>query len=65
MPKVKTLKSASKRFKQTESGKFKRKKANLRHLLTKKKSSYKRSISSKTLVSKSDLEKVKSFLPYS
>lgn len=64
MPKIKTLKSASKRFKITESGKFKRKKANLRHLLTKKKSSYKRNIRKKVLVSKNDIERVKSFLPY-
>jgi len=64
MPKIKTLKSASKRFKITESRKFKRKKAKLRHLLTKKKSSYKQKIRKKVVVSKSDLEKVKSFLPY-
>jgi len=37
MPKIKTNKSAAKRFRITASGKLKRKKANLNHILTKKK----------------------------
>jgi len=64
MSKIKTLKSASKRFKKTASGAFKRKQANLRHILTKKTTSKKRHLRSKTLVAKGDINKVKSFLPY-
>ncbi|CAL4319461.1 50S ribosomal protein L35 [Buchnera aphidicola] len=64
MSKIKTLKSAAKRFKKTASGKFKRKQANLRHILTKKTTSKKRHLRSKIIVSKSDADKIKSFLPY-
>lgn len=64
MPKIKTLKSAAKRFKKTASGQFKRKKANLRHLLTKKTTSKKRHLRPKVLVSQGDMDKVKLFLPY-
>ncbi|WP_422667084.1 50S ribosomal protein L35 [Buchnera aphidicola] len=64
MPKMKTLKSAAKRFKQTASGKFKRKQANLRHILTKKTTSKKRHLRSKIIVSKGDADRVKSFFPY-
>lgn len=64
MPKIKTLKSALKRFKKTASGQFKRKQANMRHILTKKTTNKKRHLRSKTLVSKADIDKVKSFLPY-
>lgn len=64
MLKMKTLRSASKRFKKTSTGKFKRKKANLRHILTKKTTSFKRHLRSKILVSPSDQNKVVSFFPY-
>lgn len=64
MPKIKTLKSASKRFKKTASGKFKRKQANLRHILTKKTTTKKRHLRSKILVSRGDIDRVRSFLPY-
>jgi len=64
MPKIKTLKSAVKRFKKTASGKFKRKQANLRHILTKKTTTKKRHLRFKTMVSKGDTDRVKSFLPY-
>lgn len=64
MYKLKTLKSASKRFKKTESGKFKRKQANLRHILTKKKKSRKRHLRLKKIVSQSNQKAVKSFFPY-
>ena len=36
MPKIKTRRSAAKRFDVTGSGKFKRRRQNLRHILTKK-----------------------------
>ena len=35
MPKIKTRRSAAKRFELTGSGKFKRRRQNLRHILTK------------------------------
>ncbi|VFP87979.1 50S ribosomal protein L35 [Buchnera aphidicola (Cinara piceae)] len=64
MPKIKTLRSAAKRFKKTASGKFKRKKANLRHILTKKNTSYKRHLRRKIILSSADHIRVSSFLPY-
>jgi large subunit ribosomal protein L35 len=64
MQKLKTLKSASKRFKKTASGKFKRKQANLRHILTKKSSTRKRNLRAKKIVSQSNHKAVKSFFPY-
>ncbi|MCW5197318.1 50S ribosomal protein L35 [Buchnera aphidicola] len=64
MSKMKTLKSAAKRFKQYSFGKFKRKQANLRHILTKKTSKRKRHLRVKIIVSKHDLRQVKSCLPY-
>ncbi|ABJ90557.1 50S ribosomal protein L35 [Buchnera aphidicola] len=64
MPKIKTLRSASKRFKKTASGLFKRKKANLRHILTKKNTNYKRCLRKKIILSLSDYKKVLLFLPY-
>lgn len=62
--KLKTLKSASKRFKRTKFGLFKRKKSNLRHILTKKSTNYKRNLRKKILLSPYDKKKVVSFFPY-
>ncbi|VFP79096.1 50S ribosomal protein L35 [Buchnera aphidicola] len=64
MPKIKTLRSAAKRFKKTASGQFKRKQANLRHILTKKNTNYKRNLRKKVIVSSSDRSKISFFLPY-
>ncbi|HMI76753.1 MAG TPA: 50S ribosomal protein L35 [Buchnera sp. (in: enterobacteria)] len=64
MPKIKTLRSAAKRFKKTASGKFKHKQANLRHLLTKKNTNRKRHLRSKAIVSHGDMKNVMSLLPY-
>jgi len=64
MPKIKTLRSAAKRFKKTASGKFKRKQANLRHLLTKKTTNRKRNLRSKTIVAHGDMKNIMSLLPY-
>ena len=44
MPKMKTNRGAAKRFKKTANGKIKRKKAFLRHILTKKDSKRKRAL---------------------
>ncbi|PHM63887.1 50S ribosomal protein L35 [Xenorhabdus ishibashii] len=55
MPKIKTVRGAAKRFKKTASGGFKRKHANLRHILTKKSTKRKRHLRPKGMVSKGDL----------
>lgn len=65
MIKFKTLRSAQKRFKKTAKNNFKHKKANLRHILTKKSSKRKRHLRAKFAVSKNDLKSIKKFLPYS
>lgn len=52
MPKIKTVRGAAKRFKKTGGGGFKRKHANLRHILTKKSTKRKRHLRPKGLVSK-------------
>ncbi|CAL4319048.1 50S ribosomal protein L35 [Buchnera aphidicola] len=64
MPKLKTLKSASKRFKKTASHQFKYKQSNLRHILTKKTTKKKRHLRKKMIVSQSNKMKIRSFFPY-
>ena len=62
MPKMKSNKGAAKRFKKTASG-FKRKQANLRHILTKKSTKRKRQLRGKCLVAAADVAQIKSMLP--
>lgn len=62
MPKLKTKKSAAKRFKITGSGKIKRSKAYKSHILTKKSSKRKRNLGKATLVSSADEKKLKHLL---
>ncbi|MGK2896990.1 MAG: 50S ribosomal protein L35 [Candidatus Makana argininalis] len=64
MKKIKTLKSAYKRFKKTSSGKFKHKSSNLRHILTKKSTKRKRHLRKKSLLSKNDIKSIIKCLPY-
>jgi len=64
MPKMKTKRSAAKRFKAVGNGKFKRKRANLRHILEKKQTSAKKRAGKTAYVSASDLGRVKVLLPY-
>ena len=52
MPKMKTKKSASKRFKVRASGSIKRGSANLRHILTKKSTKRKRHLRGTTAVTR-------------
>ncbi len=63
MPKMKTKRSAAKRFSRTKSGKIKRSKANGAHILTKKSPKRKRQLRQGTLVSKSDERRVARLLP--
>jgi len=56
MPKIKTNRAAAKRFKATKSGKIKRKRSKLRHILSSKTRKQKRRLRSKAYVSKADLK---------
>lgn len=63
MPKMKTSRSAAKRFSRTKSGKVKRSKANASHILTKKSTKRKRQLRKATLVAKADQKRVARLLP--
>lgn len=65
MPKMKTNKSAQKRFKKTGSGGFKCKQSHLRHILTKKSSKRKRHLRSSSMIHDNDVAMVRRMLPYS
>ena len=62
MPKVKTNKSAAKRFKVTASGKIKYGKAGGRHLLTSKTRKRKRHLRAAGVLSKAETKRVKNLL---
>jgi len=64
MPKLKTHKGAAKRFKKTATGKVKRGRSHLRHILTSKDTKRKRNMRSGALVSDGDLAKVLRMIPY-
>ena len=64
MPKIKTRRSAAKRFKVTGTGEFKRSKSHKSHILEKKSPARKRNLRKAGLVSKSDHERVARMLPY-
>ncbi len=65
MPKMKTNKSAKKRFKATKSGKFKRTSSFSRHLMTGKSPKRRRNFRRGGLVSSTDMANVRGMLPYS
>jgi large subunit ribosomal protein L35 len=65
MPKLKTKRSAAKRFTFTKNGKIKRNKAYRSHILTKKSRERKRKLRHNTLVSDQDVKRVQQMLPYS
>ncbi len=62
MPKMKSNRSAMKSFKVTANGKFKRRKAFRRHILTSKSSKRKRHLRRPTLVAKGDSHRVRRLL---
>ena len=64
MPKLKTKKSAAKRFRVNGSGGVKRSRAFLRHILTKKSTKRKRHLRGTTSVHEADKRSVKQMLPY-
>ncbi|MBD0343966.1 MAG: 50S ribosomal protein L35 [Coleofasciculus sp. Co-bin14] len=64
MPKLKTRKSAAKRFEATGSGKIRRRKAFKNHLLEHKSAERRRRLSNMAVVNKRDEENVRLMLPY-
>ena len=64
MPKVKTKRGAAKRFKFTASGKIRRSKAYLRHILATKTRKQKRRLGKSTIVAAADERRVRRMLPY-
>ncbi|MDR2798133.1 MAG: 50S ribosomal protein L35 [Treponema sp.] len=65
MPKMKTKKSAAKRYSFTGTGKVKYKKQNLRHILTKKSSKRKRNLRHAGILSSDNVQAIKKqLLPY-
>ena len=61
---MKTRRAAAKRFTAVGNGKFKRKRANLRHILEKKSQKMKKRAGKTDYVHASELNKVKRMLPY-
>jgi large subunit ribosomal protein L35 len=64
MPKMKTKRSAAKRYKLTANGKVRYKKQNLRHILTKKNSKRKRRLRQPAILSSVEADRAKKLLPY-
>ncbi|GBD96225.1 MAG TPA: 50S ribosomal protein L35 [Nitrospirae bacterium] len=63
MPKLKTHRGAAKRFKKTGTGKFKRNKAYMSHLLTHKSSKRTKLLRKSGLVDKTNVDSVRKMLP--
>jgi large subunit ribosomal protein L35 len=64
MPKLKTKRGAAKRFRKTATGKFKVKRAFMRHLLTHKSRQRKRRLRHPDVVSPHDAHRLERLLPY-
>ncbi|MBV8819456.1 MAG: 50S ribosomal protein L35 [Acidobacteriaceae bacterium] len=64
MPKLKTHKGASKRFKKTGTGKVVRRHAFARHILTSKTRSRKRKLTQGVVADESDQSKLLRMIPY-
>ena len=64
MPKVKTKRSAVKRFKVTGTGKLKRMKAYKSHILTKKSAKRKRNLRQSTVTDVTNTPVMKKIMPY-
>ena len=63
MPKIKTRRGAAKRFELTGSGKYKRRRQNLRHSLTKKSPGRKMRLGQSALVDSTNEKAVRRMLP--
>lgn len=64
MPKIKTNRSAAKRFKRTKKGKLKKRKSGTGHILGKKGRKRKRKLRKGSYVSKTDEKRIKKLVPY-
>lgn len=64
MPKIKTRRSAAKRFEVTGSGKVKRAKAYKSHILEKKSPKRKRNLRKAAIASNADMKRIAKMLPY-
>jgi large subunit ribosomal protein L35 len=64
MPKMKTNKSAAKRFSRTKNGSFKRHHAYARHLMASKSPKRRRNLRQSTLVTEQEVPRIKRLLPY-
>lgn len=64
MPKMKTHRGAAKRFTKTGTGKIKRNKANMRHILEHKSPKQKARLGKSAIVSKGDAKRIESLLVY-
>ena len=64
MPKLKTNRSAAKRFTKTASGELKRMKAGKQHILTKKSQKCKRNLRKATMTDSTNVKNMKKILPY-
>ncbi|MDF2820643.1 MAG: rpmI bact: ribosomal protein bL35 [Clostridiales bacterium] len=64
MPKMKTSKTASKRFKLTGTGKLKRAQANKNHKLGQKSAKRKRNLRKGAMTDATNVKQIKKMLPY-
>ncbi len=64
MPKLKTNKSAAKRFTKTGTGKLKRMRTGKQHMLTQKTTKMKRRLRHATMTDKANIKNMKKILPY-
>ena len=64
MPKIKTNKSAAKRFRVTGTGKIKRNKANKRHILSNKGKKRKRHLRQAGMVAAVESKNIRQMIPY-
>ena len=64
MPKMKTSRSAAKRFKVTGTGKLVRNKAYKSHILTKKSTERKRNLRKSTVTDETNVKNMKKIMPY-
>ena len=64
MPKMKTSRSAAKRFKVTGTGKLERSKAYKRHILTKNTRKTKRNLRKPAITDATNVKNMKKILPY-
>ncbi len=64
MPKIKTRRAAAKRFTVTGTGKFRRRKQNLRHILTKKNAKRRMRLGQSAIVDQANEKAVQRMMPY-